>query len=310
MTIQHVVTASLMYSVYFAPRGKQRLLALGHELSQRHLSANDCLIGVIGEAGSGKSLLIKGMFPGLELTNDDEGINVRPLPLLRGLEENRFGGHTFHVDMRFEAAFTQMHVLADAVRRALDAGRRVVVEHFDLLYPHLGMNAEALIGIGEEVLVTRPTVFGPEPQNVADIVFKSIKYRKMAHTAEDLVSLALEEKFAFRHGQVHGDVRHGFLLEFAEKPEIDLDTLEREVQRTIREDAAVCYLDEDHIRVGEGSAFHCTGPRIHVRSAGEIEGFHLVKEVMYDPISKVYAIVGLVGFENVDDIRELNKIVL
>ena len=299
-----------MYSVYFAPRGKQRLLALGHELSQRHLSANDSLIGVIGDAGAGKSLLIKGMFPGLELTNDDEGINVRPLPLLRGAEDGRFGGHTYHVDVRFETAFTQLHMLTDAVRRALEAGRRVVVEHFDLIYPQLGMNAEILIGIGEEVIVTRPTVFGPEPQNIADIVLKSIKYRKMAHTAEDLTSKVLEDKFGFRHGQVHGDVRHGFLLEFAEKPKVDLDVIEREVQRYIREDAEVCYLDENHIRIGEEATFHCTGPRIHVRSAGEIEGFHLVKEILYDPISKVYAIVGLVGFENAENIRELNKIVL
>jgi GTPase SAR1 family protein len=299
-----------MYSVYFAPRGKQRLLALGHELSQRHLSANDNLIGVIGDAGAGKSLLIKGMFPGLELTNDDEGINIRPLPLLRGAEDGRFGGHTFHVDVRFEMAFTQMHVLVDAVKRALDAGRRVIVEHFDLIYPHLGMNAEILVGIGEEVIVTRPTVVGPEPQNSADIVFKSIKYRKMAHTAEDLASKALEDLYGFRHGQVHGDVRHGFLLEFTEKPKVDLDVIEQEVLRCIREDSPVSYLDENHIRIGECGTFHCTGPRIHVRSAGQIEGFHLVKEILYDPISKVYAIVGLVGFDNVENIRELNKIVL
>lgn len=310
MTANHVVTDSLMYSVYFAPRGKQRLLALGHELSQRHLSAGDSLIGVIGDAGAGKSLLIKGMFPGLELTNDDEGINVRPLPLLRSLEDSRSGGHTFHVDIRFETAFTQMHALVDAVKRALDGGRRVIVEHFDLIYPHLGMNAEMLIGIGEEVIVTRPTVFGPEPGNIADIVFKSIRYRKMAHTAEDLTCKALEAMYGFGHGQVHGDVRHGFLLEFNEKPEIDLEALEREVQRYIREDADISYLDEDHIRIGGDATFHCTGPRIHVRSAGEIEGFHLIKELLYDPISKVYAIVGLVGFENVENIRELNKIIL
>jgi len=310
MTANHIINDSLMYSVYFAPRGKQRLLALGHELSQRHLSAADCLIGVVGDAGAGKSLLIKGMFPGLELTNDDEGINVRPLPLLRSLEDSRFGGHTFHVDVRFESAFTQMHVLVEAVKRALECGRRVIVEHFDLLYPYLGINAEILIGIGEEVIVTRPTVFGPEPQNIADIVFKSIKYRKMAHTAEDLTSKALEDKYGFKHGQVHGDVRHGFLLEFTEKPEVDLELLESEVKRYISEDAAICYLDENHIHIGEEYTFHCTGPRIHVRSAGEIEGFHLIKEILYDPISKVYAIVGLVGFDNVENIRELNKIVL
>jgi hypothetical protein len=309
MSANHLVTDSLMYSVYFAPRGKQRLLALGHELSQRHLNPADSLIGVIGDAGAGKSLLIRGMFPGLELTNDDEGINVRPLPLLHCLERGRSGGHTFHVDVRFETAFTQMHTLAEAVRAAVEDGRRVIVEHFDLLYPHLGLNAEILVGIGEEVIVTRPTVFGPEPGNIADIVFRSIRYRRMAHTAEDLTSKALEDGYGFPHGQVHGDVKHGFLLEFAEKPQVALDELERRVLDMIAEGRDVGYMDENHIHIGP-DAFHCTGPRIHVRNTADIEGFQLIKEILYDPISKVYAIVGLVGDGGTEDVRELNQIVL
>ena len=63
---------SLMYAVYFAPRGKDRLLDLGHQIAQRHLSPQDKLIGFVGDGGAGKSLLIRGMFPGLELTNDDQ----------------------------------------------------------------------------------------------------------------------------------------------------------------------------------------------------------------------------------------------
>ena len=55
---------------------------LGMQIAQQYLSPFDKLIGIIGEAGSGKSMLVKGMFPGLELTNDDEGVNVRPLPIL------------------------------------------------------------------------------------------------------------------------------------------------------------------------------------------------------------------------------------
>ena len=69
-------------SSYYAPRGAQRMYALGQFLAQMYLSPNDKLIGIIGEAGSGKSALIRGMFPGLELTNDDNGVYVRPLPLL------------------------------------------------------------------------------------------------------------------------------------------------------------------------------------------------------------------------------------
>ena len=71
-----------LYSVYFAPRGYVRMMNLGNLIAQRHLSTFDKLIGIIGDAGSGKSLLIRGMFPGIELTNDDNGVNVRPLPLL------------------------------------------------------------------------------------------------------------------------------------------------------------------------------------------------------------------------------------
>ena len=56
---------------------------LGMQIAQQYLSPFDKLIGIIGEAGSGKSMLVKGMFPGLELTNDDEGVNVRPLPIWR-----------------------------------------------------------------------------------------------------------------------------------------------------------------------------------------------------------------------------------
>ena len=55
------------YSVYFAPRGARRMLAIGRQIAQQHLDAQDRLIGLMGEAGSGKSLLIKGMFPGLNL---------------------------------------------------------------------------------------------------------------------------------------------------------------------------------------------------------------------------------------------------
>ena len=79
-------------------------------------------IGFIGEAGSGKSVLIKGMFPGIELTNDDDGVNVRPLPLLeQEYETGFFTPHTYHLDIRFETGFHQLSELADAVRLAASA---------------------------------------------------------------------------------------------------------------------------------------------------------------------------------------------
>ena len=143
------------------------MYALGMQIAQLYLNPHDRLIGIIGEAGSGKSALIRGMFPGLELTNDDNGVYVRPLPLL---EQDRgfafFAPHTYHVDIRFENGFTQMATLAEAIIEALEKGRRVVVEHFDLVYPFLGANANILIGVGEQVLIARPNIFGSPPAPV------------------------------------------------------------------------------------------------------------------------------------------------
>lgn len=289
------VQEHLMQAVYFAPRGKKRLLFLGNNLQQRYLSPEDKLIGFLGDAGAGKSLLIRGMFPGLELTNDDDGINVRPLPLMDDADREHFRCHTYHVDVRFEAAFTQPWRIAEAIKKALSKGRRVVIEHFDLIYSFLGVNAEVLIGVGEEVIVTRPTVFGPEPQAIADIVFESIKYRRMAHSAEDITSMILEE-MGLEKPEVHSDIKHGFVLELPGKPDIDLDLVEERVKQVIRADLPISFCDEEHIRVGE-TLYPCTGPRIHIRRTSEIKGFRLLKEFRFDPIQKLYTIAGVVGEE-------------
>jgi hypothetical protein len=283
----------LMQAVYFAPRGKKRLLFLGTNLQQRYLSPEDKLIGFLGDAGAGKSLLIRGMFPGLELTNDDDGINVRPLPLLEDADRGHFRCHTYHLDVRFESAFTQPWKIAEAIKKALIKGRRIVVEHFDLVYPFLGVNAEVLIGVGEEVIVTRPTVFGPEPQSIADIVFESIKYRRMAHSAEDLTSMILEE-MGLEHPEIHSDIKHGFVLELPEIPDIDLDLVEQRVKELIQADLPICFFDEEHIRMGE-ILYPCTGPRIHIKRTSDIKGFHLLKEFRFDPIQRMYTIAGIVG---------------
>ena len=39
-----------LYSVYFAPRGAVRMTVMGMQIAQRHLSAFDRLIGVVGAA--------------------------------------------------------------------------------------------------------------------------------------------------------------------------------------------------------------------------------------------------------------------
>lgn len=295
-----------LYSVYFAPRGRDRMYALGMQIAQLHLSPFDRIIGVIGEAGSGKSMLIKGMFPGLELTNDDEGVNIRPLPILCQEDENRFySPHTYHLDMRFEMGFTQLHVLADAIRQAVDRGKRVIVEHFDLLYEALGFNADLIVGIGEEVIVTRPNVFGPLPDTIASIVHKSIRTRQMAHTAEDLCERHMSHEEYLRCE--HADIKNGFLLTFPDtRPEIDIQRLEEQVLADIRADLPVEYADDGHVRIG-GGIQPCTGPRTHVSSTGKIEGFRLLKKLIWDARTGRWLLVGRVGALRPDEVGSINN---
>ncbi len=282
---------------------------MGNLISIRHLNTFDKLIGIVGEAGSGKSMLVKGMFPGLEMTNDDNGVNVRPLPLLEFEDSVFYAPHTYHVDIRFEMAFTQIGVLAQAVMKQLARGKRVVVEHFDLLRPYLDHNAELLIGVGEEIIVTRPNIFGPEPSAIADVVFKTIKYRKMAHTAEDLTERQLWERY--RNKFRHGDVRRGFILQFDEKPEIDTHAIEAYVNTRIADRLPVSFYDETHIKFGD-KLHYCTGPRMHVANTGDITGFHLLHKIFYDPVLETYQLVGRVGdnAEVEEDYSHLNTIEL
>jgi hypothetical protein len=270
------------------------MYALGQQLAQIYLSPNDKLIGVIGDAGSGKSALIRGMFPGLELTNDDNGVYVRPLPLL---EQDTgfafFSPHTYHLDIRFENGFTQMTVLADAIAEALDKGKRVIVEHFDLVYPLLGANANLLLGVGEQVLICRPTLFGPEPDEIKKEVYKTLHFRLMAHTAEDLCEMYMDSFDMDRCG--HDDVKHGFAIYFPEtKPDFDIVELENKVKAVIAENLPITYVDDHHISVGN-KIHSCSGPRIHVGSTGQVENFHLMHHFLYDRFKRRYLLVGCVG---------------
>lgn len=289
-------------SSYYAPRGHDRMYALGREIAQQYLSPTDKLIGVIGDAGSGKSALIRGMFPGLELTNDDNGVYVRPLPILE--QDNGFAffsPHTYHLDIRFETGFTQISELAEAISAALSKGRRVVVEHFDLVYPLLNANANLLIGVGEQVLISRPTIFGPEPEEIRSAVYESLHYRLMAHSAEDVCEMFIDEFDLNREG--HDDVRHGFVITFpATKPNFDIEELEKKVQDIIAKDVPITYVDENHISIGD-SIQHCTGPRIHVRRTGQIENFRLMHHFIYDRFKNRYLLVGCVG-ERSDELLE------
>lgn len=299
--MKSVMHEQLMYASYFAPRGRNRMYVLGQQVSERYLSPLDRLIGVVGAAGAGKSSMIKGMFPGLELTNDDDGVNLRPLPLLKNIDKGFFTCHTYHMDTRFELAFTQIHVLADAVKQALSHGKRVIIEHFDLLYPALGINADVLLGIGGEVIVVRPNLFGPFPKEIVDVSIKTLQYRKMAHSAEDLTSSILSTDYGIPKPFGHRDVHHGFVLEYPMEIDVNLKEVEKKVKAIIDEGVNVCYSDEGHIHIGDVS-WACTGPRTHVRNTEDIENFRLFHEYKFDPKSETYLIIGLVGpiNENLD----------
>ena len=297
------------YSVFFAPRGRDRMYDLGMQIAQLYLSPFDKLIGIIGEAGSGKSMLIKGMFPGLELTNDDDGVNVRPLPILDLEGSGFFTAHTYHVDVRFEAAFTQLGTLAEAILEAIQKGKRVIVEHFDMIYPLMHeRNADLMIGVGDEIIVSRPTIFGPLPSELHDKVSKSIVYRRMAHTAEDLCEIFLPEE-EYKRAR-HRDIKHGFLLAFDDhEPDVDLDELELKVSTAIASDLPITYVDDGHVKIGD-IVHPCTGPRTHVMSTGKVEEFRLLHRIVYDPIERCYLIAGRVGpgigGESIDDVNDFN----
>ncbi len=297
-----------MHTEYYAPRGQERLMALGNTISYQHLKLTDRCIGILGEAGSGKSLIVRGMFPGLQLTNDDEDVYMRPLPLLDHYESGRFRNHTYHMDVRFEAAFAQPYRLAEAVNAAIDSGRRVVIEHFDLLYPALGRNADILVGIGEEVIVSRPNLFGPKPTDIAHRVIKSIDYRRMVHTAEDIVCDILDKHYGIPTSTlVHGDVKRGFVLEFEHKPDLSVPEVEALAKEQIRAGLDVCYLDEDHIRIGN-ARIHCTGPRIHLHNTSEIKFFAMAPDFVYHPVHHPWLIVGVVDNpKRLEDLSDINK---
>ena len=305
----HRMHTSMIQATFFAPRGQKRIYDLGMQIAQSYLTPFDKLIGIIGDAGSGKSALVKGMFPGLELTNDDDGVNVRPLPLL-DIDEPRMGfnfytPHTYHLDIRFETGFTQPHVLADAIMEALRQGKRVIVEHFDLIYPLLPRNADLLVGVGEQIIVSRPTIFGPEPDQIVQSVHPSLHYRLMAHTAEDLCEMHMEPVLV--NSCKHDDIHHGFVLAFHEMPPLmDLIELERRVNEDIAADLPVHYHDENHIAVGD-QLHECSGPRTHVSTTGKIKGFRLHHEIVYDNQMQRYLLIGFVGEDSAENLEKLKN---
>ncbi|MDH6312328.1 tRNA A37 threonylcarbamoyladenosine biosynthesis protein TsaE [Parabacteroides sp. PFB2-10] len=297
-----------VFSQYFAPHGRERLLFLGEQIAQRHLTHTDRLVGIVGDAGSGKSSLIRGMFPGLELSNDDDMLNPRKIMQVRDLFEDVQQSTTYHIDMRFQIAFTQMYEIVEFVQNALEHKRRVIVEHFNLLYPALGMNADILVGIGEEIIVTRPSIFGPQPQSIYNIVSSSLHYRRVAHTIEDITMLILSTEFNVDRKIIYpSDMRNGFILKLTKEVDLDFERLNARVKEEIAKNLDICYFDEDHILIG-GTKVVCNFPRLHVLNTSEVEAFTLIKRYIPDPKSDTFCIVGVLSNDENISIDNLNTV--
>lgn len=286
----------LKKAVYYAPRGRLRLYGLASQLGQAYLRPTDRLIGIIGSEGSGKSTIIKGLFPGLELTNDDDGINMMTSRAFDFDPEDQFCGHTFHMDIRYEMAFHQIQEIVDAIKEIVHDKRRIVIEHFDLIYPHLGLNAQILFSIGEYVSVCRPTIFGPTPIELRNEAFAALKYRLMAHTAEDIVGKILLDDYSIKPVNLHSELQHGFVINFDKDPGISIADIERKALAVIEKNIDVSPGEGDHV-LFDNVPFYCTGKRCHVKKTGMIENFRLLPHYHYDTLSGTCLLIGIVGSE-------------
>ena len=169
----------------------------------------------------------------------------------------------------------------------------------------LGFNANLIVGVGEQVLLSRPTLFGPEPQEIRDMVYESLSYRLMAHSAEDLCELCMPDHEMARCG--HDDIKHGFVITFPEtKPEFEIADIEKQVNEMIAKNLPIDYVDNNHISIG-GTNHFCTGPRIHVSRTGMIENFHLLNHFIYDQFNRRYLLVGCVGANAESNLQKLDS---
>ena len=97
------------------------------------------------------------------------------------------------------------------------------------------------------------------------------------------------------------------MLAFYERaPQIDIEELEKKVKADIVRDVPVTYADESHILVGD-YRHRCSGPRTHVTSTGNIEGFALYPEIIFDNQRNRYLLVGFVGENSAECLKRLKN---
>jgi hypothetical protein len=131
------------------------------------------------------------------------------------------------------------------------------------------------------------------PEEIKSIVYESLYHRKMAHSAEDITQMVLQ-RMGVPKADGHDDVRHGFILCYLKQPKVDLALVDELVKEIIDKDYPIIPEGINTISVGD-MKMECTGPRIHVRSTGEIKNFSLYKDYLYDQLQDNYKIVGMVG---------------
>ena len=128
----------------------------------------------------------------------------------------------------------------------------------------------------------------------------------MAHTAEDLTSLILKRDYNYTRTVLHSDVKHGFIIKFRDKPDLNIKDLEQKVKEYIKKDISISPAGEDTISIGD-EQIYCTGTRTHVKSTGDIKNFKLLKELRFDPIKKEYWLVGIVGRKEISGYEQISQ---
>ena len=115
-----------LYNFFFAPRGNRRVMELGRKITQMYLNPFDKIIGIIGAKDSGKSMLIKGMFPGIQMVESDDEFDILNMPLLNAEDVGFYTPRTFHVDVRSARKYVSLEEIAKAVHNVIGMNKRVI----------------------------------------------------------------------------------------------------------------------------------------------------------------------------------------